>query len=389
MPARALYSGARDARRMAAAAGDGGRGRACGRCGRPIGPGRRANARYCGEQCRLRGAGSGGSGGRGRGRAGSRKCRYCGSPIGADRPARTIYCGQWCGSRANGPPGRHSSPGVPYAKASKRERERRSMEKERHESPACRYCGVPVPAGGRAGSIYCGRECRGRAERERYKVWGSSDDYRDAGEAERRRRRAPEAKRPTTCQYCGGPLPKNRTPRTRLCSDACRKRTAIEGRLHPEVRTQFEDAGEAERRRRAAARQPRTCDHCGGVIAGLTRKRYCSDKCARDGAREEYRRDPAAVALNRARQREYARRRYATAGGRASYLAASKRYHDRLKAAAKGTEAPPESAIRPRGGGGGWIWVPADSQPARGRRRRASSSRGDDRRLPRLLTDED
>lgn len=188
-------------------------------------------------------------------------------------------------------------------------------------------------------------------------------------------RGAAKPARPTTCRYCGGPLPKNRRPQTRLCSDRCRKRTAVEARLHPEVRVQFEKAGEAERRRRTEPKKPVYCDQCGKRIPEKSmRTRYCSDACSKRGAYESYRSNPAAVELNRTRNREYARRRYATAAGKASYLAASKRYHMRLKAEAAGTKAPPEAAIRPRGRS--FVWVQANKPAARrgGGRRAASTS---------------
>ena len=164
-----------------------------------------------------------------------------------------------------------------------------------------------------------------------------------------------------------------------MCSDRCRKRTAVEARLHPDVRVQFEEAGEAERRRRTEPKKPLYCDQCGKRIPEKSmRTRYCSDGCSKKGAYESYRSNPAAVELNRTRNREYARRRYATAAGKASYLAASKRYHIRLKAEAAGVKAPPEAAIRPRGRS--FVWVEANRPAAaaaaarRGGGRRAASS---------------
>lgn len=235
--------------------------------------------------------------------------------------------------------------------------------------------------GGRQGpAAYCSKACKVRMTRERSRkgMHSAHLDYRDADATERRRRRAPEPARPTTCRYCGGPLPKNRRPQTRLCGDRCRKRTAADARLHSEARVQFEEASAAERKRRTEAKKPRYCDQCGKRIQEDTmRKRYCSDACSKKGAYESYRSNPAAVELNRVRNREYARRRYATAEGKASYLAASKRYHDRLKAAAAGVDAPPEAAIRPRGRST-WVYVGTEkSMPRRGKRggRRASASR--------------
>lgn len=200
---------------------------------------------------------------------------------------------------------------------------------------------------------------RGRAVKGRQR--------RGSGAAPRRRSTAKTA-RPTTCRYCGGPLPKNRRPQTRLCSDRCRKRTAVESRLHPEVRVQFEEASKAERRRRTEPKKPLYCDQCGKRIPEESmRTRYCSNACSKKGAYESYRSNPAAVELNRNRNREYARRRYATAAGKASYLAASKRYHIRLKAQASGVEAPPEAAIRPRGRS--FVWVKANKSAASAARR--------------------
>lgn len=159
--------------------------------------------------------------------------------------------------------------------------------------------------------------------------------------------------RPSTCRYCGKPLPKVRSPKLRLCSDECRKRTASEQRMHPQVRVQFEDATEAERARRRAGAQPRHCKRCNKRIpAKSMRKRYCGDECAQRAAYESYRSNPAAVEENRARQREYARRRYATPEGRASYLAASKRYQERIKS---GGEGPPLRRPGPR-----FVWVPSE-----------------------------
>lgn len=99
----------------------------------------------------------------------------------------------------------------------------------------------------------------------------------------------------------------------------------------------YEDAAAAERERRRSGPPPRSCERCGTAIPGKSmRKRYCGDECARRAAYESYRRDPAAVAANRARLREYARRRYATPEGRAAYLAASKRYQERVRNGGKG-----------------------------------------------------
>ena len=163
-----------------------------------------------------------------------------------------------------------------------------------------------------------------------------------------------------------------------MCSDRCRKRTSVESRLHPNVRVHFEEASESERRRRTEPKKPLYCDQCGKLIPEKSmRTRYCSNACSKKGAYESYRSNPAAVELNRTRNREYARRRYATAAGKASYLAASKRYHIRLKAAAAGKAAPPEAAVRPRGRS--FVWVKANKQAAaaaarrRGRRSPASS----------------
>ena len=160
-----------------------------------------------------------------------------------------------------------------------------------------------------------------------------------------------------------------------MCSDMCRKRTARDARLHPEARVQFEEASKAERRRRTEPRKPLHCNQCGKLIPeGSMRTRYCSDGCSKRGAYESYRSNPAAVELNRSRNREYARRRYATAEGKASYLAASKRYHVRLKAAAEGVEPPPEAAVRPRGRS--YIWVQAEAKKAAARRGRRGRGRG-------------
>ncbi len=236
--------------------------------------------------------------------------------------------------------------------------------------------------GAAVGSILGGGRRRGGAARQQGRgaakpARGAAKPARGAAKpargAAKPARGAAKPGRPTTCRYCGGPLPKDRRPQTRLCSDRCRKRTAVESRLHPEVRVQFEEASKAERRRRTEPKKPLYCDQCGKRIPEESmRTRYCSNACSKKGAYESYRSNPAAVELNRTRNREYARRRYATAAGKASYLAASKRYHIRLKAQAAGAEAPPEAAVRPRGRS--MVWVKANKAARRSGRRAPGSS---------------
>ena len=318
------------------AAGGGGSGRACRGCGGTIGAGRRANARYCGDKCRMRTTA-------GRSRNGDRapigpdKCLYCNASIGERRRRfGSDYCGNWCNMRAKRPQKRHSGAGVPYSRAGMGERERRAREKEHHVSPSCRYCGMPMPPGRGASAIYCGAKCGSRRARERG-IPASLADYRDADEDERRRRREPEQSMRRTCRYCGSALPADCSPKMRLCGNECRRRTAIDLRRHYDAAVRFEDASEAERERRRSGPEPRFCKRCGDRIPDRSRrKRYCGGECGQRAAYESYRSNPVAVEVNKARQREYARRRYATPEGKAAYLAASKRYQERLKGGGKG-----------------------------------------------------
>ena len=255
------------------------------------------------------------------------ECLYCAAPFDAAASGRkSSFCGSWCRARACRPSRGGHSPGVPYARAGQRERDYRKRAKEQHDSPQCRYCGARLARGRVPASVaYCSEGCRRRVASERPRIPASAADYRDAGEAERRRRRAPPPKRPTTCRYCGRALPKGGPPMLRMCSDECRERTTAEQRRYP-VRTHYNDAGKAEQRRRRAPPPPRICKRCGGRIPDESqRSSYCGDLCARRAVYEAYRRNPAALELNRARQRAYARKRYATPEGRAAYLAASKR----------------------------------------------------------------